>query len=240
MGNTWFQFKNFIIHQDKCAMKVTTDACLFGAWCANDITNFPYIKYALDIGTGTGLLSLMIAQKNSFKIDAVEIDTDAATQAAVNFEKSNYSSQINIIHTDILRFSESRKYDYIFSNPPFYEYQLQSPVAAKNKAHHDSGLQLHQLLQFIQLNLTDSGIAHLLLPFYRKEELVATCRQYTLYIGNIVTVKPVDNKPAFRIFVSLQRNNQFPFSEEELVIKTSNNQYSQSAQQLLSGYYLHL
>ena len=128
MSNSYFQFKQFIIHQDRCAMKVTTDACLFGAWVAEEDKSEKIItKNVLDIGTGTGLLSLMYAQKNSLaNIDAIEIDEDAYIQAKENVAASPFAERINIIHDDIKRFTFSKKYDCIISNPPFYEKEIRS------------------------------------------------------------------------------------------------------------------
>src|SRR5687768_1369738 len=124
MPNPYFQFKRFTVHHGRCAMKVTTDSCLFGSWCAEEIRKDNKPDDALlDIGTGTGLLSLIIAQKNDCLIDAVEIDTATAEQAKENLNASPFKEKIFIYNQDILKF-KNRLYDVIISNPPFYEKEI--------------------------------------------------------------------------------------------------------------------
>jgi len=148
MGNPYFRFKQFMVYQDRCAMKVTTDACLFGAWCAMEIENAKLkIKNVLDIGAGTGLLSLMAAQRNRhITIDAVEIENEAAAQAQSNIEASPWRDRIHLYATDIRSFQSLVKYDAIISNPPFYEKEIVSADREKNTAHHSTDLELEQLL----------------------------------------------------------------------------------------------
>ena len=160
MANNYFQFKQFIIHQDRCAMKVTTDSCLFGAWVAaavrsqDPIAIGSGVRSLLDIGAGTGLLSLMIAQKNNISIDAIEIDKDAFLQASENIAASPWSERIKISHADIKYFNPlPAKYDIIVSNPPFYENEWQSESLQRNTAHHSSELLLTDLLDIISASL---------------------------------------------------------------------------------------
>jgi tRNA1Val (adenine37-N6)-methyltransferase len=121
MSNSYFQFKQFIIHQDRCAMKVTTDGCLFGSLSPTLIKEERVIN-VLDIGTGTGLLSLMLAQaKHNAYIDAIEIDKDAFEQACQNVEVSPWGGRIKVFHADARDNEFPHKYDLIISNPPFYE-----------------------------------------------------------------------------------------------------------------------
>ena len=118
--NSWFQFKQFTVHQDKCAMKVCTDACLFGAWVANKLVqNKITAKNILDIGCGTGLLSLMLAQKTNAVIDSVEIDASAFDQAKQNISLSSWKEKIQLYHNSINNFEPLTRYDFIICNPPF-------------------------------------------------------------------------------------------------------------------------
>ncbi|MEP7128610.1 MAG: methyltransferase, partial [Chitinophagales bacterium] len=131
MSNTYFQFKQFRIDQDQSAMKVATDACILGA-----ATPAPADGAILDIGTGTGLLSLMIAQKCSGRIDAVELDEGSFHQATSNVQNSLWKDRINVIHSDVRTFHPNKKYDLIICNPPFFENHFKSPFLQKNKAKH--------------------------------------------------------------------------------------------------------
>src|SRR5262245_3491214 len=131
MANNYFQFKQFTIHQDRCAMKVTTDSCLFGAWVASRESaarSSPGTRRRiLDIGGGTGLLALMLAQRTNAFIDSIEIDKDAFQQAEENVKASPWSDRISLYHGDAREFSFQHKYQTIICNPPFYEKELKSP-----------------------------------------------------------------------------------------------------------------
>src|SRR5262249_33933395 len=134
MPNSYFQFKEFTVYQERCVMKVTTDACVFGAWVAQDVTD---VQNVLDIGTGTGLLPLMLAQRHpSITIDAIEIDKESFEQAKENVAISPFAEHIQVINDDAKAFSSWKKYDLVISNPPFYEKELASSDHKKNIAHH--------------------------------------------------------------------------------------------------------
>ena len=165
MPNSWFKFKQFTVQQQFAAMKVCTDACSFGAWVADTLTSIHGVKRVLDIGTGTGLLSLMIAQQISEAfIDAVEIDGHACLEAVENFANSNWNNKINLLHADIREHKSNCKYDVIISNPPFLTIVIKCH-AATNIAKHNSSLSYTQLAEAAFSNLADQGTFFLLLPF---------------------------------------------------------------------------
>ena len=185
---SYFQFKEFTIHQDKCAMKVCTDACILGAWVANTI-EASSIKNILDIGCGTGLLSLMLAQKIEASIEAIEINLDAANQATENISNSPWSENIQVIHTSLQNFISSKKYDLIISNPPFYEDDLRSGDEHKNAAKHDTALKLVELILFVKDHLADKGIFAVLLPFQRVNYFEKRVNEYGLFIQEKLLIK---------------------------------------------------
>jgi tRNA1Val (adenine37-N6)-methyltransferase len=238
--NTFFQFKQFTIHQDQCAMKVCTDSCLFGAWTNEWIKlTKPNIIKALDIGTGTGLLSLMLAQNHAFEIDAVEIDTSAFNQAKQNIESTNWKNQIKIHHTSLQDFIPSKKYDFIFSNPPFYENDLKSNDSSKNLAKHDSGLSLENLISFIDKNLSDNGFAALLLPFHRKKYIEELLKDFSFSIVTQTLVKQSLSHDHFRTMILFSKQTVVQ-QENEINIYEERNIYSNEFLHLLKAYYLHL
>ncbi|KXK42319.1 MAG: methyltransferase small [Bacteroidetes bacterium OLB11] len=139
--NSYFQFKQFKIQQNKCAQKVTEIACIFGAACPIPENTFSI----LDIGGGTGLLSLMLAQRSKAKIDCIEIDSETSFQLQDNIQNSIFKNRITPLFHDVNSYSFDKKYDLIICNPPFFSNSLKSKSAQKNKAWHDDTLSLSQL-----------------------------------------------------------------------------------------------
>jgi tRNA1Val (adenine37-N6)-methyltransferase len=220
-------------------MKVCTDSCLFGAWVNDWITKSkPNISNTLDIGTGTGLLSLMLAQNHSFEIDALEIDESAFNQAKKNIESTNWKNKIKIHHTSLQEFLLTKKYDFIFSNPPFYENDLKSNDLYKNLAKHDSGLSLETLVSFIAENLSDNGFAALLLPFHRKIYIEELLKEFSFSIVAETLVKQSASHNYFRTMILFSKQPALQ-QENEINIHEERNMYSTEFLHLLKGYYLH-
>jgi tRNA1Val (adenine37-N6)-methyltransferase len=225
-------------------MKVTTDACLFGAWVANEVkSEKAKVKNVLDIGTGTGLLSLMYAQKNTNTfIDAIEIEKETYEQAKENITTSPFTDRINLIHGDTKKFSFTKKYDLIISNPPFYEKELRSVDQKKNIALHNSGLSLEELLSVIKSNLSVGGIFYLLLPYKRNEEIKKVLFEKDLSILKIIFVKQSTNHDYFRIMLTgkLKDENEIETIIDEISIWDDRQQYTEEFKELLKDYYLYL
>lgn len=224
-------------------MKVTTDGCLFGAWVAERIKNEQLvINNCLDIGTGTGLLSLMLAQSGYTTIDAVEIDKDTFQQASENIASSPWAESIKVIQADARQFKTEKKYDVIISNPPFYEKELKGNDIKKNIAHHNDGLLLPDLLDIIKKKLNPEGNFFLLLPYKRNEEIKTLFTKNELFIHKLAFVKQTDNHDYFRIMLAgkLKCGEQTETIIDEVSIKDDAGQYTAAFVHLLKGYYLHL
>lgn len=219
-------------------MKVTTDGCLFGAWAAANIQeHLFFIKRILDIGAGTGLLSIMLAQQSPAYIDAVEIDTAAAEQANANFKGVLWWQSLKVYETPIQNYI-NRPYDFIITNPPFFDNDLKSPDAKRNLALHSSALSLEVLLANITRLLAPSGHFAILLPYHRVAffEDLASTNGYHLHKKTLVQQTP--KHPYFRGMLV------FGFTKKEaivdsIVIKEDNN-YTEAFKALLKDYYLQL
>jgi len=241
MGNPYFRFKQFAIHHDRCAMKVTTDSCFFGAWAAREIQSEKLkMKNALDIGAGTGLLSLMILQKNDAEIDAVEVDKDASQQAKENIEASPWKSKIHVFNNDILSFHPNKKYDCIISNPPFYENEFASETEKKKIAHHSEQLTILEVVKIIKLFLKEEGIFFLMYPFKRKKKIERLLYQNELYIESSVILHQSVKHSPFRMII--KGTNKKTGSENAVSVSIWNEQQQYTSQftGLLKDYYLYL
>lgn len=256
MPNPYFQFKQFTVYHDRCAMKVTTDACLFGAWCAEEVNgqwsmvsgpqftddSRPWTvdcRQILDVGTGTGLLSLMVAQKNTdVHIDAVEIDNEAAMQATANVKASPFTAAISVHQSDITKW-EKGPYDIILSNPPFYEKEVPSTQQGKNVAHHGEGLRLDKLFQLIKEKLTDTGIFFLLLPYKRRHDIEKQLQQTGLFLEKLIVVHPAVENAPFRLLLKGSKRPTLTQSES-LSIYDAAKAYTPEFVSLLKDYYLYL
>lgn len=222
-------------------MKVTTDGCLFGAWCAHKIQRILQGKTAsvLDAGAGTGLLSLMLAQKTAASIEAVELDPAAAEQAKENVASSRRSERITVTQADVMRWHPPHKFDFILSNPPFYENDLRSGTTAKNLAHHDEGLKLGDLLTFIKTHLKEDGSFFLLFPAKRTTDVEKSVAENDLALHERTVVTQTPKHPSFRVMIKGGKKKE-EITEAAITIKNNDGRYTPEFTALLKDYYLHL
>lgn len=225
-------------------MKVTTDACLFGAWVAHLIQERTMnLHQVLDMGTGTGLLPLILAQKHpSLQISAIEIDKEAAEQALENVKASPWHHQITVICQDIQTYSPNHSFDLIISNPPFYQDDLRSPDPRKNKAHHDGGIFFPLFLQRLQDLLREGGSYCIMMPYKRKGEVLQLLEGSSLRVNELVNVRPSIHKDFSRIFIAGTKEtaSSEAHPEKDLTIIQENGTYSKEFIHLLNHYYLYL
>ncbi|MBZ5856273.1 tRNA1(Val) (adenine(37)-N6)-methyltransferase [Flavihumibacter profundi] len=239
MSNTYFQFKEFIVHQEKSAMKVCTDAALFGAWVAVKFSSGKLVnENVLDIGTGTGLLSLMLSQQLSIKVEAVEVDHPAYEQAMGNIALSPWNNQIRVIHKDILAYVPDHSYGLIISNPPFYPNDLKSGHMQKNLAKHESNLSLSTLFGKSIQWMDPSGYLALLLPAHREGKAIQEADRLGMHLCYKALVRQTPGHAPFRTMLIFSRAPSATESED-ISIK-SDNFYTQDFISLLRPYYLYL
>jgi len=227
-----FRFKQFSIKQDQCAMKVGTDGVLLGAWC-----NYPSPSSILDIGTGTGLIALMCAQRfNKANITALEPDLNASIQAQHNVSESRFRKQITVLNTDLQSFKPPQAFDLIVCNPPFYTEDTQAKGSQRQIARHASNLPLDLLIDFAATRLTAKGRLCLILPFSRLIEVESV---KLLSISNLTYVKGTPEAPIKRILVSLTKTENVPdYTSDTLIIEKKRHEYTNAYRALTKDFYL--
>lgn len=238
MANNYFSFKQFTVYQENTAMKVCTDACLLGAIVAKALSNSPTeIENILDIGTGTGLLALMLAQETKASIDAIELNGAAAAQAQQNVIQSPWASRIRVIEKDICDVNPPAPYDFIISNPPFFEQDLKSIDPAKNAAKHDSTLTLEVLVQQINRLLNNSGSAAVLIPYDRTNHVETLLLENNLQLHKKIMVQQTDKHSFFRSILFFGKEQQIT-EQTTIYITDENRNYSNTFASLLKPFYL--
>lgn len=236
MSNTYFEFKQFKLFHDKCAMKVGTDGVLLGAWAKPGNS-----KTILDIGTGTGLLALMLAQKaGDAQIDAIEIDAEAVNQARFNFITSDWKNKLKCYHTSLQEYSRvcKKKYDYILSNPPYFSH---GPVAEQKEraiARHNLELPLPELISCSKSLLAMQGKIALVLPRSLRRTLVSAIAKHNLWIEQEVHIKPNPSKAVNRVLFLLSGSFDSRYKREELIIENARHQYTEEFKALTRDFYL--
>lgn len=232
-----FSFKQFSIEQDRCAMKIGTDGVLLGAW--TPIENNTYS--ILDIGTGTGVIALMLAQRSTAEqIDALEIDEEAYEQSVDNFENSPWSDRLFCFHAALDEFVEDPedKYDLIVSNPPFYTEDYYSKNEQRDLARFADAMPFEDLIEAADLLLSENGIFSVIIPFKEEEHFLALAKEYELYPLKITRVKGTPTTEIKRSLLALSRNKKPVVPVDELIIETSRHQYTPEYIELTKHFYL--
>ena len=233
-----FKFKQFYVNQDQCAMKIGTDAVLLGAW--TPLINNPY--NILDIGAGTGILSLMLAQRsNAAQIDAFEIDQDAYEQCVENFEASPWGDRLFCFHAGLDEFVEEpeEEYDLIISNPPFYTDTYKSDDSSRDLARFEDAMPFDELIEAASLLLSENGIFSVIIPYKEEEYFSSLCSKLNLFPFNITRVKGTPTAEIKRSLLAFSRIEQPP-KLNELTIEISRHHYTPEYIELTKDFYLKL
>ena len=232
-----FTFKQFVVEQDRCAMKIGTDGVLLGAWAPT--TNNPFS--VLDIGTGTGIIAMMLAQRtNAEQIDALEIDEAAYEQAVDNFENSPWSDRLFCFHAGLDEFIEEPEdeYDLIISNPPFYSEDFKSDNAQRDLARFQDAMPFQDLIEAADLLLSENGIFAVIIPFKEEEKFLALATEFELYPFKITHVKGTPTTEIKRSLLALSRNKTTDLVNDELVIEVERHVYTPEYIALTKEFYL--
>lgn len=238
MSNTFFQFKQFTINQSGAAMKVGTDGCLLGSWVPLDHT-----VTVLDIGTGTGLLALMIAQrltalKASFQIDALDLDPGAVQQALENIQRTAWADKINVFLRDILKYAPLFQYDLLVCNPPYFEDSLHCPDESRTLARHNDSIPFSLLMKKASELMSESGRFCLIVPTEAGQSLVQYGQENNLYLKMKVKVHTTARKAAKRVLLEFSKQNEQ--TEEETLILQEDGSYTEDYKTLMKEFYLNL
>ena len=237
MANEYFKFKQFTVFHDRCAMKVGTDGVLLGAWAEGG-------KRILDIGAGTGLISLMAAQRfHSACVDAVEIDSEAAEQARENVANSNFRERIKVYDCSLLDFkssvtSEDEKYDCIISNPPFYTEDTECPENKRNAARHNNSLPYSVLFRRAADLLAERGVFSVIVPYDTKENLIFEACINKLFVKDICCVRTTPRKKIKRIMMSFTNVRPENVLNEEKCLMNPDGSKSEWYDKLTNEFYL--
>ena len=232
-----FTFKQFSIQQDRCAMKIGTDGVLLGAWAP--ITNNPFS--ILDIGTGTGIIALMLAQRsNAEQIDALEIEEHAYEQATDNFENSPWSDRLFCYHAGLDEFvaEPEDEYDLIVSNPPFYTDNYKSDNEQRDLARFADALPFEDLIEAADLLLSENGIFAVIIPYKEEHNFLAIAKDYELHPMKITRVKGTTTTEIKRSLLAFSRTEDLNFTIEELIIETARHIYTTEYIALTTDFYL--
>lgn len=232
-----FKFKQFAVQQDKTAMKVGTDGVLLGAWAP--INNNPFS--ILDIGAGTGIIALMLAQRtHAEQIDALEIDEDAYEQAVENFESSPWGDRLFCYHAGLDEFIEEPEdeYDLIVSNPPFYSEDYKTENEQRDLARFQDAMPFEELVEAADLLLSENGIFALILPYKEEESFIALAKESELYPLKITRVKGTPKSEIKRSLLAFSRNEKAAIEIDELIIEIERHDYTPEYVELTKDFYL--
>ncbi|MCF0191760.1 MAG: methyltransferase [Marinilabiliaceae bacterium] len=235
MANSYFAFKQFVVKQERTAMKVGTDGVLLGVVTAVKESD----KHVLDIGTGTGLVALMMAQRlPSAKVMGIEIDEESAFQAEENCSESPFADRVRVERISLQEYKSDHPYDLIVCNPPFYNGTLTCPDDKRTMARHALSLTFHELAFFSSRLLTSEGRLTVIIPTYAEHEMTEACGENGLFLCRRVSIFPTPEKPVKRLVLEYSMRQRQTCDEMSLVIEYSRGEWSSEFRALVKDFYL--
>lgn len=235
MAKTHFDFQEFSIYHDRCAMKVGTDGVLLGAW-ANGVSDAQKI---LDIGTGSGLIAIMMAQRSNADIWGVDIDHDAIEQACENAARTKWQNRLHFIQSDIIKFHSEMFFDVITCNPPFFTASLECPDSKRTTARHNAGLSFESLIECAVRLLSQNGRFQVILPADAADYFTQEAWNRGLNLMRRCLIHSKEEQPPKRVLLDLLKG-ECPYPcNEHLVIRTKDGTYSDKYKYLTRNYYIH-
>ncbi|MEB2774934.1 methyltransferase [Algoriphagus sp. D3-2-R+10] len=233
MANSWFQFQQFRVNQDRCAMKISTDAVMLGG-----LAEATSPREILDVGTGTGVIALMLAQRfPEANIQGVEIDPLAASQALDNFRSNAFSERMQLWEGRFQDFETQKKYDLIVSNPPYFPDHLKSPDLQRNLALHTDELSFQDLLEKVVQLLKEDGQFWIILPPRQMQDFQKQVEKHGLFLGTKFTLQDKPGKRVLRDICAFSRN-QSEVKVTEIFIKNEDGMPHDTYASLVSDFLL--
>ena len=230
-----FFFKKFGMFHHRSTMRVGTDAVLFAQW----VEVMPSDN-ALDVGTGSGVIPLILAQKGVGSVDAVELDADSYEEAGLNFNISVYSDKLSVVQSDVRCYADNieKKYDLIVSNPPYYASDVKPIKEKKVMARHVSTLSFRDLLLSAKKMMNDNSRFALVLPFYESRLFIKEAEQLGFYLQKEMHIIPIDGKDANRVNMQFILNETKCIEKEDFTIRNKDYSYTEEYREFLKDYYL--
>ncbi|MBQ3709136.1 MAG: methyltransferase [Bacteroidales bacterium] len=229
-----FHFKHFSLYHDRSTMKVGTDAVLLGAWVALKPTD-----WVLDVGTGCGILPLMLAQRGIAKVHAVDLDEASAIEASENFQASQWDRQLFAFHADVRKFTMQCAYDLIISNPPFFVNSFKCDADRRNQARHtDSSLTFGELIAAVKRLLKPDGRFVVVLPLRESQEFIPLAEQQNLFVYSKENIIPVEGKEPNRVNLEFRYGKPETVASSELIIRRVDGSFTDAYDRVVADFYL--
>lgn len=234
MSNNYFTFKQFTIEQERSAFKVGTDGVLLGAYA-----NVSGVRRILDVGAGTGLIAIMLAQRSHATIVAIEPDEESYIQACQNIRLCSWSDRIKIEHTELRKFyPDDRRFDLIVSNPPFFSDSLKNPEPRKAAARHNTTLTTGDILEGVTRLLDENGLFQVIMPYVEGNIFIAEAVEFGLYCNSILKIRPLPTSGFKRLIMTFSRDRRLPSEKILTIEKGPRHEFTDEYVNLTKEFYL--